>query len=36
MAGFSGISNTGKVEDQKTVEGNLIDGKKLWIGLKVN
>ena len=36
MAGFSDISDTGQVEDRKIIKGKLIDGKKLWIGLKVN
>ena len=29
MAGFSGILDTGWVEDQKMMKGKLIDGKKL-------
>ena len=29
MAGFSGISDTGWVEDRKMMKGKLIDGKKL-------
>ena len=36
MAGFSGILDTGWVEDQKMMKGKLIDGKKLWVGLEVN
>ena len=36
MAGFSGILGTGQVEDQKMIKGELIDGKKLWVGLGVN
>ena len=29
MVGFSGISDTGYVENQKMMKGKLIDGKKL-------
>ena len=29
MDGFSGILDTGWVEDQKMMKGKLIDGKKL-------
>ena len=29
MVGFSGILDTGWVEDQKTMRGKLIDGKKV-------
>ena len=29
MVGFSGILDTGWVEDQKMMKGKLIDGKKL-------
>ena len=29
MVGFSGILDTGWVEDQKMIKGKLIDGKKL-------
>ena len=29
MVGFSGILDTGQVEDQKMIKGKLIDGKKL-------
>ena len=29
MIGFSGISDTGYVENQKMMKGKLIDGKKL-------
>ena len=36
MVGFSGILDTGWVEDQKMMKGKLIDGKKLWVGLEVN
>ena len=36
MDGFSGILDTGWVEDQKMMKGKLIDGKKLWVGLEVN
>ena len=28
MVGFSGISGTGQVEDQKMIKEKLIDGKK--------
>ena len=33
MADFSGILGTGLVEDWKMMKGELIDGKKLWVGL---
>ena len=36
MVGFSGISDTGYVENQKMMKDKLIDGKKLWVGLGVN
>ena len=36
MVGFSGILDTGWVEDQKMMKGKLIEGKKLWVGLEVN
>ena len=36
MVGFSGVLDTGWVEDQKMMKGKLIDGKKLWVGLEVN
>ena len=36
MDGFSGVLDTGWAKDQKMTKGKLIDGKKLWIGLKVN
>ena len=36
MASFSGILDTGWVEDRKMMKGKLIDGKKLLLGLKVN
>ena len=29
MVGFSGILDTGQVEDQKMIKDKLIDGKKL-------
>ena len=29
MVGFSGISDTGYVENQKMMKGKLIDGKQL-------
>ena len=36
MVGFSDILGTGQVEDQKMIKDKLIDGKKLWVDLKVN
>ena len=36
MLGFSGILDTGWVEDLQMTKDKLIDGKKLWIGLEVN
>ena len=36
MVGFSGILDTGQVEDQKMIKEKLIDGKKLLVGLGVN
>ena len=36
MDGFSGILDTGWIEDQKMMKDKLIDGKKLWVGLGVN
>ena len=36
MDGFSGVLDTGWIEDQKMMKDKLIDGKKLWVGLGVN
>ena len=36
MVGFSGILETGWVEDSKMMKDKLIDGKKLWVGLVLN
>ena len=36
MVGSSGTLNTGQVEDQKMMKGNLEDRKKLLVCLKVN
>ena len=36
MVGFSSILGAGQVEDLKMIKGELIDGKKLWVGLGVN
>ena len=36
MVGFSGILDTGWVEDRKMMKDKLIDGKKLSVGLEVN
>ena len=36
MVGFSGILDTGQVEDEKMIKDKLIDGKKLLVDLKVN
>ena len=36
MNGFSGISDTDWIEDLQMIKDKLIDGKKLWVGLKVN
>ena len=36
MVGFSGIIETGQVEDQKMMKDKLIDGKELQVGLKSN
>ena len=36
MDGFSGILDTGSVEDRKMMKDKLIDGKKIWVGLEVN
>ena len=36
MVGFSRILGIGSAEDQKTIKGKLIDGKKLWVGLGVS
>ena len=36
MVGFSGILGTVQVEDQKMMKDELIDGKKLSVGLRVN
>ena len=36
MLGFSGILDTGWVEDLQMTKDKLKDGKKLWIGLEVN
>ena len=36
MVGFSGILDTGWVEDQKMIKDKLIDGKKLYVGLEAN
>ena len=36
MNGFSGISDTDSIEDLQMIKDKLIDGKKLWVGLKVN
>ena len=36
MVGFGDILGTGQVEDQKMIKDKLIDGKKLWLDLKVN
>ena len=33
MVGFSGILDTGWVEDWKMMKDKLINGKKLWICL---
>ena len=36
MVGFSDISDTGWVEDQKMIKDKLIDGKGFWADLEVN
>ena len=36
MAVFSGVVDTGWVEDQKMMKGKLIDEKKFWVSLGVN
>ena len=36
MDGLSGILDIGWVEDQKMTKDKLIDGKELYVGLKVN
>ena len=36
MDGFSGILDTGQVEDHKMMKDKLIDGKELQIGLEAN
>ena len=36
MFGFSGILDTGYVEDRKMTKGKLIDGKKLRVRLEAN
>ena len=36
MVGFSGILDTGQVEEQKIMKDKLIDRKKLQVGLEVN
>ena len=36
MVGFSGIIETGQVEDQKMMKDKLIDGKELYVGLEVD
>ena len=35
MDGFSGILDTGQVDDNKMMKDKLIDGKELQIGLEV-
>ena len=36
MVGLSGILDTGQAGDREMIKDKLIDGKKLWVGLKVN
>ena len=36
MVGFSGILDTGQVEDDRMMKDKLKDGKKLQVGLEVN
>ena len=36
MVGFSGILNTGQVEDRKMMKDKSIDGKELQVGLAAN
>ena len=36
MVSFSGISDTGLVEDLQMMKDKLKDGKKLWVGSEVN
>ena len=36
MVVFSGVLDTGQVEDQKMIKDKLIDGKKLLVDLEVN
>ena len=36
MVGFSGIVDTGQVDDRKMMKDKLIDGKKLLVDLEVN
>ena len=36
MVDFSGILGTGWIEDRKMMKDKLIDGKELFVGLKVN
>ena len=36
MVGFSGILDTGQVEDLQMTKDKLLDGKELQVGLKTN
>ena len=36
MVGFSGIWDTGWLENQKMMKDKLINVKELWVGLEVN
>ena len=36
MVGFSGISDTGQVEDPKMIKDKLLDGKELSVDVEVN
>ena len=36
MDALSGILDIGQVEGDQMMKNKLIDGKELWVGLKVN